>query len=202
MKMTRKYLLLILIIMISHVSFGSIHHADTLISKANEAYNQGLYDSAIATYSLVLDQNLESYQLYYNMGNAYFKKNDLASAILFYEKAKKIAHNDEDVLFNLNIANSMIVDKIEKVPELFYKKWWNYFYNMFSEDMWTVFSVVSWIILLLFIGIFSIAKTRKVKKLSFYLGLLFLFTSIATFGLSSQKYYYTTQLRIFTLYLQ
>ena len=193
MKMTRKYLLLILITAVSYTSFGSIHHADTLISKANEAYNQGLYDSAIATYSLVLDQNLESYQLYYNMGNAYFKKNDLASAILFYEKAKKIAHNDEDVLFNLNIANSMIVDKIEKVPELFYKKWWNYFYNMFGEDMWTVFSVVSWIILLLFIGIFSIARTRKVKKLSFYLGLLFLFTSVATFGLSSQKYYYTKE---------
>ena len=111
MKMTRKYLLLILIIMVSHVSFGSIHHSDTLISKANEAYNQGLYDSAIATYSLVLDQNLESYQLYYNMGNAYFKKNDLASAILFYEKAKKIAqkrfpdeawevHNGAEVYYN------------------------------------------------------------------------------------------------------
>ena len=84
MKMTRKYLLLILITAVSYTSFGSEHFADTLISKANEAYNQGLYDSAIATYSLVLDQNLESYQLYYNIGNSYFKKNDLASAILFY----------------------------------------------------------------------------------------------------------------------
>jgi len=152
-----------------------------------------LYDSAIATYEQVLDENLESYRLYYNIGNAYFKNNDIPSAILYYEKAKKLAPNDEDVSFNLSIANSMIVDKIEKVPEMFYQKWWNYFYNMFDADTWTIISVVSWLILLLFIGIFILAKTRRVKKMSFYFGLLFLFTSLATFGLASQKYYYTKE---------
>ena len=174
-------------------SFAFGQTADSLIYKANEAYNQGLYDSAIATYEQVLDENLESYRLYYNIGNAYFKNNDIPSAILYYEKAKKLAPNDEDVSFNLSIANSMIVDKIEKVPEMFYQKWWNYFYNMFDADTWTIISVVSWLILLLFIGIFILAKTRRVKKMSFYFGLLFLFTSLATFGLASQKYYYTKE---------
>jgi hypothetical protein len=87
----------------------------------------------------------------------------------------------------------MIVDKIEQVPEMFYKKWWNYFYNAFSEDTWTMLSLVSWIILLFFIGLFLITKTRSIKKLAFYLGLLFLLITIGTFGLSSQKYYYTKE---------
>ncbi len=121
------------------------------------------------------------------------RMNQLPSAILYYEKAKKITPNDEDVNFNLSIANSMIVDKIEQVPELFYKKWWNYFYNAFNEDTWTMLSLFSWIILLFFIGLFLITKTRSIKKLAFYLGLLFLLITIGTFGLSSQKYYYTKE---------
>lgn len=178
---------------ISLSASASNYDPDTLILKANQVYNQGLYDSAITLYSIVLEDGLESYELYYNMGNAYFKSNKLPAAILYYEKARKLAPNDEDVNFNLSIANSMIVDKIEKVPELFFKQWWNYFYNVFSEDMWTILSILSWMILLLFIGIFLLAKSRSLKKTSFYLGLLFVFISITTFGLSSQKYYYTKE---------
>jgi len=124
------------------------------------------------------------------MGNAYFKNNDIPSAILYYEKARKLAPNDEDINFNLSIANSMIVDKIEKVPKMFYQKWWSYFYNMFDADTWTVISIVSWIVLLIFITVFILAKTRGTKKMSFYFGMLFLLVSLATFGLASQKYYY------------
>lgn len=192
MKLT-KYISILFCIAISQISLGADYNPDTLVLKGNQAYNEGLYDSAIMVYTNVLDQGFESYELYYNLGNAYFKNNDLPSAILFYEKAKKIAPNIEDVNFNLSIANSMIIDKIETVPELFYKKWWNYFYNAFSEDTWTILSIISWVLLLFFIGLFIIAKTRRVKKLSFYIGLLFLFLTIGTFGLSSQKYYYTKE---------
>ena len=139
-----------LILMSGQVLLATDYIPDTLIAKANQAYNQGLYDSAINLYTAVLNEGLESYELYYNLGNAFFKNNQLPSAILYYEKAKKIAPNNDDVNFNLSIANSMIVDKIEKVPEMFYKRWWNYFYNAFSEDKWTIFSILSWIILLFF----------------------------------------------------
>jgi tetratricopeptide (TPR) repeat protein len=192
MKIT-KYITIFCVVLIGQFSFAADMHPDTLIARGNQAYNEGLYDSAIQVYSKVLEEGLESYELYYNMGNAYFKNNQLPSAILYYEKAKKIAPNDEDVNFNLSIANSMIVDKIEQVPEMFYKRWWNYFYNAFSEDTWTFLSLVSWIIFLFFTGLFLITKSRGTKKLAFYLGLLFLLITIGTFGLSSQKYYYTKE---------
>jgi len=163
---------------------------DSLMATANNAYNEGLYDSAINVYHVIEKENLQSAGLFYNMGNAYFKNNDIASAILYYEKAKKLDHNNEDIEYNLRIANSMIVDKIDKVPELFFKDWWNYFYNMFNADTWTAFSLVSWAILIFFVGLFILTGKRSVRKLAFYLGILFLFTSIATFGLASQKYYF------------
>jgi tetratricopeptide (TPR) repeat protein len=179
-----------LMLFISMLSCAQKIQPDTLLSIANNAYNQGLYDSALTVYHQVEKQNLESVELYYNMGNSYFKKNNIPSAILYYEKAKKLSPNDEDIDYNLRIANSMIVDKIERVPELFYKQWWNYFYNFFNADTWTIISIISWIILIFFIGLFIVSKSRKNKKLAFYFGVLFLLSSIATFGFSSQKYYY------------
>jgi tetratricopeptide (TPR) repeat protein len=90
----------------------------TLIKKGNKDYTDGLYHNAIEDYLKVLGNGYESPELYFNLGNAYFKANDLASAILYYEKAKKLKPNDPDVNFNLHIANSRIVDKIDPVPQM------------------------------------------------------------------------------------
>ncbi|MBC8320826.1 MAG: tetratricopeptide repeat protein [Bacteroidetes bacterium] len=163
---------------------------DSLISTANNAYNKGLYDSVLNTYNQVISRGIESGELYYNMGNAFYKNNDIASAILYYEKAKKLIPNDEEVQYNLNIANSMIVDKIDKVPELFYNRWWNFVYNILGTDAWTIFALISFTFLIVTIGLFIISKKRRNRKLSFYIGLIFLITSIVSFTLTSQKYYF------------
>jgi tetratricopeptide (TPR) repeat protein len=182
-------LLIVMAFSLSAAGYAS-SSPDSLMIIGNNAYNEGMYDSALNVYHQIEKENMASTSLFYNTGNAYFKKNDVASAILYFEKAKKLSPNDEDIEYNLGIANSMIVDKIEKVPELFYKKWWNYFYNMFNADTWTVISLFSWFVLIFFVSLFIITGTRSVRKLAFYLGLFFLFTSVATFGLASQKYYY------------
>lgn len=164
--------------------------SEQLMATANKAYNEGMYDSALNVYHLVEKEQIESAGLYYNMGNAYFKNNDIASAILYYEKAKKLEPNNEDIEYNLRVANTRIVDKIETVPQLFFKNWWDYFYNMFNADTWTRLSLASWFILVFFVGLFILTKTRSARKLAFYFGLLFLISSVATFGLASQKYYF------------
>jgi tetratricopeptide (TPR) repeat protein len=162
--------------------------ADKLISEANSAYNQGLYDSALATYQMVIDEGYESGELYYNIGNAYYKNNDIANAILYYEKAKKILPNDENIEYNLSIANSMIVDKIEKVPELFYEKWWSFFYNILDADTGAVLLLVIFALFVFSLGFFIIAKTRKKRKLSFYITLIFFLLTLLSGALTIQKY--------------
>lgn len=166
---------------------------DILIQAANNAYNEGLYDSALITYQKVLDEGLESGELYYNMGNAYYKNNDIASAILYYEKAKKLLPTDESIDYNLNIVNSMIVDKIDKVPELFYKKWWNFFYNIINPDAWAVFALVSFSLLVITIGLFIITRRRSYRKLSFYIAVLLIIITTASATLAYQKYYYNLE---------
>ncbi len=191
MRKMLKKILLILTLVFTLVTQGQ--EFDETINKANSAYNQGLYDSAIVLYNNVILADMESAELYYNIGNAYFKNNNLPKAILFFEKAKKLAPYDEDIKYNLNIANSMIVDKIEKVPEMFYKSWWNYFYNMFNADTWTILSLIIWLLFIIVLGFFILGKSRRSKKLSFYVAALFLFATIASFGLASQKYYYSKE---------
>ncbi len=168
-------------------------NTEETIKAANNAYNQSLYDSALVTYQKVLDAGYESGELYYNIGNSYYKNNDIASAILYYEKAKKLIPNDESTEYNLNIANSMIVDKIEKVPELFYKVWWNFFYNFMGSDAWAVFALISFSLLVITIGLFIITNTRINRKVSFYVSVLLLLVTITSSTLAYQKYYYNIE---------
>ncbi len=161
---------------------------DSLVVKANNEYNQGLYDSALITYQNILDLGYESGELYYNIGNAYYKNNDIASAILFFEKAKKLLPNDDNINYNLSIANSMIVDKIEKVPVLFYENWWNFFYNMMDANTWAILSLIVTSLFVVSVGMFILSSSRRNRKLSFYLAVLLLLFTITTTSLAYQKY--------------
>lgn len=160
---------------------------------ANEYYNQAVYDSALILYHAVMDEGLASDALYYNTANAYFKLKDIPSSIVYYEKALKINPSDEDILHNLNIANSMITDKIEVIPQLFFRVWWNNFYTMLPADTWAWISVLVFILTLASAFIYFTSYNILLRKISFFLGLLLLFMSVGSFGLASQKYYYTQQ---------
>ena len=164
---------------------------DSLINIANKKYSEGLYNEAIENYQKVIDNGYTSSELYFNLGNSYFKMNDLPSSILYYERAGRLAPNDDDIQFNLKIANSRIPDKIAKVPELFFKRWWNSFYNMFSVNNWAKITIFVFVITLIFIGVFILSKQRKIKIVGFWLGIFFFLLSVFSFGLSYQKYIYS-----------
>ncbi len=188
----KRILLILFILSLMHSGFASVSN-DTLISKAVQQYNEGLYENAIENYKLILESGFESSEIYYNIGNAHFKLNDLPSAILFYEKAKKLKPNDKDILYNLNVANSRIIDNIEQVPEIFLKTWWNNFYNMFSANGWAKITIGLFIVFLLFVSIYILSSNRFIKKLFFGIAVIFLFTTLFSFALSYQKYYYSIE---------
>lgn len=200
--MRRKNVFIMMLIVLLGFNFSSRAAApDSLMVKANAAYNQQQYDSAVNLYQKVLQLGVESPGVYYNLGNAYFRLKEIPSAILYYEKAKKLSPNDPDIQYNLNMANSMIVDKIDKVPELFIQRWWNYFYNLFDADTWAVLSLVFFALLVLMIGIFIRAESRRMRKTAFFTGLLLLLLTLGSFGLASQRSYYTknhTEAIVFT----
>ncbi len=158
---------------------------------AHQQYNEANFDSALVVYQSIYEAGFTSAELLYNIGNTYFKLRQIPSAILYYERALKLAPNDTDILHNLAIANSRIIDKIEPVPQLFFKNWWETFYKMFSADWWAIISLIFLALFLLLLFTFIISGNRAIRKVSFFSGLLFLLITIGTFGMASQKYYYT-----------
>ncbi len=188
MKRIGKHILLMMLVVVS--LHASAINPDSLMVRANRAYDHQQYDSAIIMYQRVLKQGLVSPNLYFNLGDAYYRKNDMPSAILYFEKAKKLDPNNADIQYNLTLANTMIPDKIEKVPVMFLKRWWNYFYDMFDANTWAILSLISLSVFVLLVGIFILSRGRDTRKISFFIGMLMLLATVAAFGLASQKSYY------------
>lgn len=159
-----------------------------LMEQANAYYNEGEYHAAIEVYEAVLENGFESASLYYNLGNAYFKINNIAAAILHFERAKKIAPFDKDIQFNLEIANSRIVDKIEPVPEIFIYRWWDQLISLQSLEKWAWISVFSFSVLLLMVLVFLLSKTVWLKKATFWLGIVFVVVFAVTVTIANQRY--------------
>ena len=161
---------------------------DTLFYKANAAYDHEFYEEAIKSYEQVIAEGFESSQLYFNLGNSYFKLKDYPSAIYFFEKAKKLSPNDEDILFNLTVANGLIVDKMEPVPELIFTQWWRNFYNMFNANTWAIISVAGFIVFFFLISFYLFSRPMIIRKTAFFGGMFVLLITIFTFAVSFQKY--------------
>lgn len=161
---------------------------DSLFVKANENYSQNLFANAIDLYLQIIDQDYESAEVYYNLGNAYFKSNDIPSAILYYEKARKLKPNDEDIEFNLKVAKTKIVDKIEPVPELFFWQWWRSIYNVFNADTWAKIGVGGFILFFILLAFYLLSKQIFIRKSAFYTGVVVLIITLFTLAVGYQKY--------------
>ena len=105
---------------------------------------------------------------------------NIGKAILNYEKAKLLDPKDEDIQFNLELANSLIVDKIDEIPVFPLKLWFNNLILIFSSNIWAILSIISFVIFLIALLIYLFAKTILLKKISFWIGALLLIVSIST----------------------
>ena len=156
------------------LSFSSMTHAQVENTKleADQAFIEERYAEAVELYEGLLSKEYVSAELHYNLGNAYFKTNQVASAILHYERALKLAPNDEDIQFNLKLANLSIKDKVEDIPQLFFINWWNTVIKTFTTDGWAWNAVVAFAIGLLGFLIFRFSSEEAMKRLTFYAGVL------------------------------
>lgn len=158
--------LLILILFISSGLFGN--EAERLMQKANNLYQENEFEKAAELYIQILNNGYESDELYYNLGNAYFKSGRLGYAILYYEKALKLSPNDEDINYNLEIANARAVDKIEVLPKLFFVRWWDSFLNIFSVSGWSYLTYIIYILLLISIAVYFLIRRQNLQKIAVF----------------------------------
>lgn len=169
---------LVLLIGIIFSAFGGYSAGEQeLVLRGNKAYSAGAYTDAVNSYKKVIALGWESPELYYNLGNAFFKLNDLPNAVLWYERAKRLAPGNEDIDYNLKVANGKIADKIEPLPEMFYKRWYFSLVQLFSVDGWAWIGVLFFLFALCSAMVYLAARVLILRKIGFW-------SSIATLALA------------------
>jgi len=148
------------------------------ISKAagDTAYVREDYATAASIYEELLQKGVSA-ELYYNLGNSYYKTDNIAKAVLNYERAVLLSPNNRDYKANLAIASSKIVDKDESSPELFFITWGKTIVNWMTSDQWAVLAVSTFILCLVSLMIFFLSKKTALKKIGFVIAMLTLITA-------------------------
>ena len=185
--MKRLYLYLYLVLLLGTVACSAANQR-ALFDSATTAYGKSRFEDAIKYYEQIASLGYESDAVYFNLGNAYFKQNNLPYAILNYEKAKKIAPEDEAISYNLKLANSKLVDKVDVLPEFFLKTWWNLLIGLFSEKTWSIVFIGFVWFGLIGLSLLFLSHKRSVKKIGFLVGLIALCLS-PIFGYLAHKRY-------------
>ena len=179
----------IFIISVLFVYVGlSANNNNEQISKANQFYHKAQYNEALQIYKKVLESGVESSELYYNIGNDFYKLGNNTSAILYFEKAKKLAPGDASIEHNLAVANLKVVDKIEILPQFILYRWLNKIEDFLFVDQWAIFVIIFFIIFLVSLFFFIFTRIVFVKKLSFGFMIFFLIVTISSFVITEMQY--------------
>ena len=146
-----KRILFLLLIITNSVSAQNV---DSLFVNANNLYKTGKFEEAIEEYKKIETKELVSIELYYNLGNSYYKLNKVGPSIYYYEKALNLDSSNEDVRNNLVFAKRLALDNIEELPKTVFQKFNKNYLQKLSYNQWAIvvitFSVLGSLLFLLF----------------------------------------------------
>ena len=168
-------------------SLANANENDQLLDSANSAYAKGAYSKAVGFYESIIKKGLESPEIYFNLGNAYYKTNNISFAILNYERAIKLNPDNEDFIFNLKLANQKIEDKIAVAPQLFLTQWKDGLVDLMTEKGWSEFCILLIISSLILFSIYVSTSNRGLQQFGFFGGTFLVIFSIIIFFTAQHK---------------
>lgn len=141
-----------------------VHLQESTAREADEAYRQGDYATAIEHYEAVLDKQCASAKLYYNLGNAYYRTDQMGLAILNYRRALRLDPSMTDARENLALAESRTVDRIDVLPQFFLVRWVDTLCTRITPTAWRII----WLVLLALTGaavvLVRLVASRSLRK--------------------------------------
>lgn len=150
----------------------------SVAQRTAEIYNNGEFRAVIEVLEEEkeeqLSKGLESSELYYNLGNAYFRVNDIAHARLYYERALLLDPGDRDIRHNIEYVKTKIEDKIIVADTFFLNIWFRSIQSLFNSNTWAITAIVSFLLLVACLVLFFFGRTVVVKKAAFYAGIVLL----------------------------
>ncbi len=164
---------------------------EVVFDEGNALYNQGNYSEAIEKYTSIINNGSESAELYYNLGNAYYKINDIANSIFYFEKSLLLDPNNNETINNLSFSQNMTIDRIETVPVNQVSKFISKFTNLFDYNTWFLISILFEFLSLIVFSLYLFNKNSYIKKRYFSIGSIFLFCFIIflILGVNSKSEY-------------
>lgn len=168
-------------ILIFTISLTTWSQSDSIFNQANGAYADGNFKEAQRLYQNIIKDSLNSSELYFNLANTYYKLEDIANSIYYYEKALKLEPDDKSIQNNLAFAERMRLDQFDRLPDSEVDKTLNNVITTFSIDMWSVIGLIFLFIAALSFGVFLLYKRTFVKRLSFGVCVGFFLLSAGSF---------------------
>ena len=171
--------LLALITLLFAATTATAAPAKVAITKvdADKEYAKGNYLQASKDYSDLLKVG-ESVELYYNLGNCYYRLGNITKSIIAYEKAHRLSPSDRDVTFNLEFVREKTIDKIERQEKNFFSAGYTMLQNLMDMDAWARLSIVAFFACLGMAMLFLLGRDEWMRKLGFYVALLSVFVFV------------------------
>lgn len=145
---------------------------DTTFENANAAYNAGQFEKAVMLYKQILESGQHSAELYFNLGNSYYRLNQVGESIFYFEKAKQLQPFDEDINVNSSFAQNMAIDAVEVLPKSQVTQLKDSIIELFSQEGWAYFIVLLAWLLVLFWGLYLWNKIPFIKRTFFVSSLI------------------------------
>lgn len=175
------------------LAFSSSIKAETnSVKKANDLYAKGDYQAAANEYEEILLKDGVAPELYFNLGNAYYKSGEVGRSILNYERALRLDPTYDDAKTNLEMAQLKVVDNVVQIPPFFIKRWISIMMKLLTSNQWFVLSLIFLILTLSSVLFFIFGYTLSYRKISFYAAVVLLcFTVLTGFFSGVRKYQMT-----------
>lgn len=180
----RKYVF----ILMSVVGLCLTHLQAQTKAEADSAYAREKYDEALSAYTALLQKGVHA-DIYYNLGNCYYKTDRIALAILNYERALLLDPGNSDIRFNLELARTKTIDKITPESEMFFVTWFKSLVNLMSADGWARIGVTAFVLMCILAFLFFFSNRIGIKKLGFFgaLCMLLVVVSANVFAYQQQE---------------
>ena len=159
-------------LLLAMICFGGTSARAVTKNNADTEYQKGNYQQAIRDYEEVL-KNGESAEIYFNLGNAYYRTDNITKAVLNYERARLLSPGDDDINFNLQFARSKTIDKITPESEMFFVTWYKSLVNFTSVDNWAKTGILCIVMALLLVLLYLFGPQLMLRKIGFFGGLAF-----------------------------
>jgi tetratricopeptide (TPR) repeat protein len=179
MKLKIRYIFILIFIFLLAAETKSQQPSQDKFTQGVTLFSSGKYQEALQIWTDIYNTGYRSANLNYNIGNAYYKLNDIPNAILFYERAYLLNPADENINYNLQIARTLIVDRFQEIPEIFFVRWYNFISLLLPTNTWAIISLAGFLLCLSLLSLYIYSSRYRNKVIGFWFSIFF-FTLSAT----------------------